>query len=154
MRGGSSRIRRSVLAASVLMVTMSGCGQAVSGTPIAAETGASGEGLELASIAGVWTGSYTCAQGDTDLTLTVESSGRTEFEFSSAQTGADAEEGSFAMEASVAGEQVEFDQVAWITQPEGYVMVDLVATDITDDSMSGTVDGAGCSTFRVRRDDS
>ncbi|WP_280398763.1 hypothetical protein [Nocardia carnea] len=42
--------------------------------------------------------------------------------------------------------------LGWIEQPGGYPMVDLVATDITDDTMRGSVDGSGCTTFRVGRD--
>ncbi|WP_432908699.1 hypothetical protein [Nocardia sp. CA-290969] len=107
---------------------------------------------ELAAIAGEWAGSYTCAQGDTGLTLTVESSGRSIFEFHPLGADNAAESGSFEMLATADGDQVEFDQVRWIEHPTGYLMVDLVATDITGDTMRGNVDGAGCTTFRVSRD--
>lgn len=153
-------IRRGVVAAVCLAAVLaSGCSNQVQGSATAAEAGgaaATGEpesgSPEFREIAGEWVGSYTCAQGDTGLTLTVENTGRTEFEFYSIRTNVTPESGRFEMQASVVGDRVEFDRVRWLEQPAGYLMVDLVATDIEDDTMRGTVDGAGCSTFRVSRD--
>ncbi|WP_280437784.1 hypothetical protein [Nocardia carnea] len=134
-------------------VSASGCSNQVPGSATAAETGGSEPGsAEFRAIAGEWVGSYTCAQGDTGLTLTVEDTGRTEFEFYSVRTNVTPESGRFEMQASLDGDRVEFDQVRWIEQPEGYLMVDLVVTEIEDDTMRGNVDAAGCSTFRVSRD--
>ncbi|MEU1982124.1 hypothetical protein [Nocardia sp. NPDC019395] len=136
------------------MTVLSGCSRSVSGTPLASEDSGPASTPDLAAIAGEWIGSYTCAQGATGLKLTVDDTGRTEFEFYSLQTNVAAESGKFEMRATADGEQIEFAQVRWIVRPQNYSMVDLVATEVTSDIMRGTVESAGCSTFEVSRDDS
>lgn len=156
MRGGRKRFGWVAGAAlCAVAVTTSGCGDQVSGSAIAAEASDLSTGSpDLADIAGEWTGTYTCAQGDTGLTLTIEDTGRTEFEFYPLGSDSKAQPGRFEMEATVEGDRVEFEPVRWIHQPAGYLMVDLVATEVEDDTLRGRVTGSGCSTFRVHRDGS
>ncbi len=96
---------------------------------------------------GEWVGSYTCAQGETGLTLTVEPDGRTEFAFYPLVTNGAARPGRFEMRATANGANVTFTRVRWLDRPPGYEMVDLVATERTQRLMRGS----GCGTFRVDR---
>ncbi|MEV0360792.1 hypothetical protein AB0H71_32515 [Nocardia sp. NPDC050697] len=147
MWGGRTRILAvAVLAAAAL----SGCGRSVPGTPVAAP-GTGPVVPELRGVPGEWVGSYTCAQGETGLTLTVEPDGRTEFAFYPLVTNGAARPGRFEMRATVDGERVTFTRVRWLEHPSGYEMVDLVATERTQQLMRGTVNGSGCSSFRVDR---
>ncbi len=109
---------------------------------------------KLREITGEWVGTYTCAQGETGLTLIVEPSGRTEFRFYALPANVAARSGSFEMRASVDGPQPEFHQVRWLNRPGDYLMVDLRATDKTPDTMRGVVFGNGCTTFKVNRNQS
>ncbi len=123
--------------------------------PVAAQDSGGSSGVAMTpgvqAIAGEWVGSYTCAQGDTGLTLTVDAAGRTEFSFYALPGNVAAKPGRFEMRAKVTGKSVEFTQVRWIQQPGGYQMVDLVATERAADSMRGNVFGTGCTTFQVVR---
>lgn len=124
----------------------------MSGSAVAAEAETvESDSLNLADITGVWVGTYTCAQGETGLELTVEDSGRTEFAFHPLANNPEAKSGKYEMRASVQGEKVEFDQVRWIERPGDYGMVDLVATRVQPSTMRGNVSAAGCTTFQVER---
>lgn len=140
-------------------VVLSGCTQTVSG--VASPDGTSNPrsvanssyNPEFAAIAGHWVGTYTCVQGDTGLTLIIDGSGRTEFQFYPLRTNAAPAIGAFQMQAvNTPAGVLEFRQTRWIDQPENYIMVDLVATDQTDATIVGNVIAPGCTTFQVRRD--
>jgi len=102
-------------------------------------------------------GHYWCAQGRTELTLVIEDvdgeavSGIFEFDYPGGGT-TDPANGSFrvrgALDASTpSGPTLRLDGVRWIEQPDGYMMVGLVGTVSKTGSISGTVKGAGCTTF-------
>lgn len=130
-------------------IPLSGCAQSVSGNAVAADGATTSAAPDLAQIAGVWVGSYTCAQGETGLKLTIEATGRTEFAFYPLPAHPGAKTGSYEMRASYDGDRVEFDQVRWIDRPKDYGMVDLTATQVKPSTMSGKVEASGCTTFRV-----
>jgi hypothetical protein len=105
---------------------------------------------------GTWIGTYRCGQGQTGLRLVVTGddpdSLAAAFRFFPVADNPGVPSGSFAMTGSRSGRDVRLRQSAWIDQPPGYVMVDLVG-ELTDDGerFAGTVQGAGCTTFALRR---
>jgi len=99
-----------------------------------------------------WSGTYVCAQGQTDLVLTVKHTTSTVldaiFEFSHSPTGAS---GSLKMHGTLdANGNVQLVPGQWINQPANYRGVGLQGT-IRGDSFTGRVDGPSCSTFSLRR---
>jgi hypothetical protein len=118
--------------------------------------------VNTAALVGVWRGSYSCTQGDTGLTLTIEETGdegglSATFGFYPFPDNPDAEEGSFAMLGSLTEGHMDLLADQWIDQPPGYVMVNLAA-DITEpspDRIEGTVSSdagmSDCTTFAVTR---
>ncbi|MEV6659123.1 hypothetical protein [Nocardia fluminea] len=144
------RIREFIYAAGLLAVaTVPGCGRSIEGTAVAADSATTNS----RSTEGTWIGSYHCAQGATGLTLTVESSGRAEFEFYPLPENPTVSSGRFAMRWQTESTHLVFRQSSWIDRPGSYRMVDLVA-DRADDStiLTGKVIGDGCSTFWLSRD--
>ncbi len=111
----------------------------------------------LPAIAGVWTGTYTCAQGLTDLRLTINSSGggavTAVFAFSADPSNPGTPPGSFAMTGTYSATGLVLNQDHWINQPDGYSMVNLVAPPPTGNTIQGTVqaDSAGCTSFSISR---
>lgn len=114
-----------------------------------------------------WTGFYTCAQGQTGLTLTVEvgagGAASALFHFyGNGFTTSKALEGCFSMTGRVdrATGHVDLQGEHWLLHPDGYVTVDLhgniQSLDVTGRSdklnvMTGTVAGPGCSEFFLTR---
>lgn len=134
--------------------TLPGCGSTVPGSAIAAEgDGPAAAGSpETTAIAGRWVGTYTCVQGDTGLTLTIEPAGQAQFRFYPVRTNMSVESGTFEMRVSFEAGLPRFEQVAWLEPAEGYSMVDLAATELDDHTMRGTVIAPGCSVFSVSRE--
>ncbi|MFJ2668750.1 hypothetical protein ACIO14_30825 [Nocardia fluminea] len=144
------RVREFVYAAGLFtVVAVPGCGHSIEGTAVAAD----GAANNSRSTEGTWIGSYHCAQGATGLTLTVQSSGRAEFEFYPLPENPTVPTGRFAMQWQTEPGHLVFRQSSWIDRPGSYRMVDLIA-DRTDNPaiLSGTVTGEGCSTFWLSRD--
>ncbi|MFD4431774.1 hypothetical protein [Nocardia sp. NPDC058497] len=135
------------------MTVLSGCTSTVPGTAVSAEIDGANPApsVELSAITGTWVGSYTCNQGTTGLTLTVQPSGRTEFAFYPLPTNPKAMSGRFEMRATTDSGRLEFQQVRWIERPGAYLMVDLQPTRHDDTVLSGNVRADGCSTFSVSR---
>ncbi|MFW0791999.1 hypothetical protein [Gordonia sp. CPCC 205333] len=113
-------------------------------------------GTLVSTVVGSWTGSYTCAQGSTKLTLTVEAAadnGTNRAVFTFGPGGTDtASSGSFAMTAAddqVGG--IAFTATEWIVAPRNYVMVNAQADKVSSTQMSGTISGEGCTTFSVTK---
>ena len=112
-------------------------------------------------LTGTWTGTYTCTQGVTGLTLEMMGSvfgtvGAT-FAFYPIPENPGVPSGRFAMRGLLAGTGVlrlDADETDWIEKPTGYRTVDLNGAISSDASTySGTVVGsAGCTTFSVVRD--
>lgn len=118
------------------------------------------------SLTGAWSGTYVCAQGRTGLTLTIDrQSGATfsgYFHFYPPRDNPAAREGCFSVNGDVdVSGNVSVKAGRWITQPDGYVTVDLGGT-LQGDGMSGNVTieppygeapwFATCRTFRLVRE--
>jgi hypothetical protein len=158
-----------------LVLTLVACSKPVTGTPAAApgaetrgvetttttetetstDTTASGE---LDPLVGIWTGEYTCQQGETGLRLTIEqtddASVQVLFEFFPLPENPGAKKGSYQLIGAFSGERLLFKQQKWIDQPTGYVMVDFEVTSPVEpdmDVMSGNVESEGCKGFSARR---
>ena len=111
----------------------------------------SSSGSDAKVLSGTWTGQYVCAQGTTKLTLLLEGAGSGvagTFKFTGL-SGTDTPSGSYTLGGTLADGKVTLHGETWLSQPSGYVMVDLEVTGITSTTLSGTVDGAGCTTFQV-----
>jgi eukaryotic-like serine/threonine-protein kinase len=131
-------------------------------TPSASVSASPEAEVSTEAIVGVWRGSYSCTQGETGLTLTIEETGTdgelaATFEFYPFPDNPEAEEGSFAMLGSLADGRMDLVGDHWIDQPTGYLMVNLSA-DITDpapDRIDGSVTSdqglSSCTTFAVTR---
>ncbi len=110
----------------------------------------------LPAIAGVWTGTYTCSQGLTDLRLTINDSSGGDltaiFDFYADPSNPGTPSGSFAMTGTYSASGLVLNQDHWINQPDGYAMVDLVAPPPAGNTIQGTVQAlGGCTTFSVSR---
>lgn len=158
-------MRRRVIALLLVSMAATGCQDTVTGTakPDSRTTTASSpttsavEGpVPLAQLSGIWTGTYTCNQGETELTLTIDpavsGSARTVFAFGPTTKNPNVPTGSYEMTARYAARTLGFTQKRWIQQPSGYIMVDLTATAVSTTALSGTVSTQGCTTFKVTRD--
>jgi hypothetical protein len=118
-----------------------------------------------ASPIGAWEGTYTCTQGVTGLTLTIEEGDEGggslvgTFEFYAVDENPGVPSGSFALEGTFAGGDLELLGTEWIDRPGDYVTVDLHASadqgDIGPDHMTGTVTASAgasdCTSFDVDR---
>jgi hypothetical protein len=106
----------------------------------------------LASLSGVWTGSYTCSQGLTGLRLTITDEGggmlSADFDFYPLPSNPDVPAGSFTMTGSYSPDGVVLNQDYWVSEPAGYEMVNLTAPPPSGSSMEGTV-SPGCGSFSV-----
>ncbi len=98
---------------------------------------------------GVWTGTYTCAQGDTGLRLSIDGIDAV-FAFFAVPSNPRVPDGKFAMTFDVAAKT--FTQRGWLEQPGGFLMVDFVAgEELSARRIAGKVLGPGCTTFAVTR---
>lgn len=163
----------------LLVLLATACAQPVTGTPVAGEAPVERETTSseptspserqpsernqpsegpLAPLVGKWTGEYTCNQGETGLTMTVEAvtSGTVQVlvEFFPLPENPNAKPGSFRAIGSEASGKVVVRQQEWVQQPEGYFMVDFEVTSPLEDGVevvSGNVLAEGCRGFSVRR---
>jgi hypothetical protein len=99
-----------------------------------------------------WAGTYTCAQGRTDLVLHVErvmgSHVEAVFEFLHGPSNAG---GSYRMRGTLNDDgTVRLIPGAWIDQPPGYVTVGMSGR-VQGDAFTGRIDNPSCGTFSVRR---
>jgi len=145
---------------------LSGCGQVVPGRPVAdpaarattpVPTTSTSASVPLRSLAGRWTGTYRCGQGETALRLTIDpperESAPTIFAFGPLPTNKSVPEGSFTMTAAYRGSGLTFSAGSWINRPGNYETVDLLADKVSTTRISGIVAAnPGCSTFHVDRD--
>lgn len=109
-------------------------------------------------IAGTWRGIYTCAQGNTALTLTINRVGKDEvralFHFQAAPDNPGVPSGCYELTGRVAAPSGRFTLTPsfWIAQPQGYMMVGLEGTIRADGmAMSGRVTDPSCTTFQLAR---
>lgn len=108
------------------------------------------------SLTGVWEGTYTCGQGETELRLTIDDRGDGgvggAFQFTT--PGAGGTEGSYSMVGNRDGGTLTLDPHEWLQEVRNYRMVGLRAeiADRSDtEALSGTVEGDGCTEFTAER---
>jgi hypothetical protein len=110
------------------------------------------------NMAGNWSGTYTCAQGVTDLRLaifqTTASRVTAVFKFSADSTNPGVPSGRYWVSGTYhrRSGRVVLRPSRWIKRPAGYIMVGL-SGDVADGnaSISGKVLNSACSTFTVTR---
>lgn len=112
--------------------------------------------VALTGLEGVWEGTYTCNQGNTGMRLIVKpprsGSLPAVVEFFPLPENPGVKSGSYTLRGSVVDGRLVLRAQRWIDRPEGYVMVDFVATVVSKQRMSGTVRGANCTTFSVNHE--
>lgn len=106
-------------------------------------------------LSGVWAGTYTCGQGLTAVTLTIEPDGAQWsglFSFGPDKANKEVPEGLYELAITDDGGKIGFIGGDWINQPVGYVTVDLHGRMSEDlKTISGRVDFEGCDSFEVSR---
>ena len=116
--------------------------------------------LDPAVLTGTWTGSYVCPQGRTGLGLVIQAvPGGTltaTFNFYAVPDNPLVPSGSFTMAGTYSAAGLDLRQSHWISQPAGYLMVDLSAGPPTEGGtvLSGNVAAPvhpGCATFTVTK---
>ena len=117
-----------------------------------------GSAQRLRNMAGNWSGTYTCAQGVTDLRLAIfqtTASGITAvFKFSPNSTNPNVPSGRYWLSGTYhsRSNSIVLKPSHWIKRPTNYIMVGL-AGNVTNEnaSISGRVLNSGCSNFTVTR---
>lgn len=130
-------------------------GQGAANTAPQAETAPAGP----AAITGTWTGTYTCLQGRTGLTLTIDEASpdqvRATFHFYADPSNPGVPSGCFNQTGSYdpATRRLTLAGGRWIVRPRDYETVGLVGTlDSAGAVLAGRVTQAeGCTTFRLER---
>lgn len=111
---------------------------------------------------GTWEGAYTCGQGKTGLTLTLDSTPEGQvsgtFAFWPRGDNPGAARGSFTIEGGITPDgALSLRGVRWLVQPSGYGMVNLEGRAYRDpaggpDTLMGQVTGlAGCTEWAARK---
>jgi len=111
------------------------------------------------SLTGTWTGSYACAQGKTGLRLAMQAAPdgtlTAVFNFYAVPDNPGVPSGSFTMTGTYSAVGVDLTHSHWISQPPGYLMVDLTAGPPSEGGtlLSGNVTGPvpGCTIFIVTK---
>jgi hypothetical protein len=108
-----------------------------------------------AGVTGTWEGTYTCSQGETDLRLTLVdvNGGAVDGFFAFAPPRGGGAAGSYRVTGTHSDGTLTLEGLDWVDQPAGFDMVGLQAEVSGDvpDQLKGTVDGAGCESFAVKR---
>ena len=116
-----------------------------------------GSALSPGRLTGTWTGAYFCPQGWTGLRLILKAASNGAltaiFDFYPIDGNSGAPSGSFTLTGSYSAQGLRLTPGHWISEPPDYLMVSLTAPAPGDDgtTLSGTVTGAGCTTFSVSR---
>jgi hypothetical protein len=122
-------------------------------TPAAASSPSASAGT---SVAGVWTGTYSCSQGLTGMKLTITGASgdavKATLSFYPVASNPDVPSGSYALtgDYSASGGLV-LNPDHWINQPADYEMVGFSGPPASGQSLRGTVKDPGCTTFSVTR---
>jgi len=107
--------------------------------------------------AGIWTGMYDCAQGQTSLELDVTIADpqhlQALFYFHAAPANPFVPDGCFLMQGAFDTETstLSLAPTQWLLQPGGYVSVGLSGVLADDGSLAGSISGPGCSRFSLSR---
>jgi eukaryotic-like serine/threonine-protein kinase len=108
-------------------------------------------------LAGTWTGTYVCSQGETGLRLAIQATAggalTATFNFYAVPANPGVSSGSFTMTGTSSHSGVHLTYGHWIKEPAGYMMVDLSAPPASNGGalLSGTVTTPGCTTFSVKK---
>ncbi|MEO8685874.1 MAG: hypothetical protein ABI414_13670 [Devosia sp.] len=106
-------------------------------------------------LSGEWEGAYSCYQGLTALTLSIEPDGEQwagTFTFGPVKGNKAVPDGAYALTITQEDGNYHMEPGAWIEQPEGYVTVALDGTMSPDlKTLAGTVLFDGCQSFQVSR---
>ena len=105
---------------------------------------------------GVWNGTYTCSQGLTGMRLTISGSGgdavKATVEFYPVASNPGVPSGSYALTGNYsASSGLVLIPDHWINEPSGYEMVGFSGPPPDGNSMHGTIQSTGCTTFSVTR---
>jgi hypothetical protein len=106
-------------------------------------------------LSGEWQGAYSCYQGLTALTLSIEPDGEQwagRFTFGPVKGNKAVPHGAYALTITQNGDNYHMEPGDWIEQPEGYVTVALDGTMSPDlKTLAGAVLFDGCQSFQVSR---
>ena len=106
-------------------------------------------------LSGEWEGAYSCYQGLTALTLSIEPDGEQwtgRFAFGPVKGNKAVPNGAYTLTITQDGGNYHMEPGSWIEQPDGYVTVALDGTMSPDlKTLSGTVLLDGCESFQVSR---
>jgi eukaryotic-like serine/threonine-protein kinase len=108
-------------------------------------------------LAGTWTGTYVCSQGETGLRLAIQATAggalTATFNFYAVPANPGVPSGSFTMTGTSSHSGVHLTHGHWIKEPAGYMMVDLSAPPASNGGalLSGTVTTPSCTTFTVKK---
>ncbi len=107
---------------------------------------------------GVWSGTYTCAQGLTGFQLTIDSAGGDRLDatyfFYPVIDNPQVPDGCYKMTGrwDPATGRIDLSGSDWMLRPRFYEMVDLLGEiGKTGETFDGDVAGPGCTTFELRR---
>jgi len=110
------------------------------------------------SLTGNWEGTYSCAQGLTNLNLSISQTNSSEisavFKFSANRSNPSVPSGSYRMIGTYDNKtnKITLRATDWINQPSGYVTVDLVGkVSQGNTKMSGDVLDSRCTTFTLEK---
>src|SRR4029077_15473575 len=113
---------------------------------------------EAATLAGTWTGTYTCAQGLTGLRLDIRAGSNNQlkatFNFYAVSSNPSVPTGSFAMTGSYTPQGFVFSPDYWFNEPPSYEMVGLTGgfSSGSRNVLQGQItDVSGCTTFSVQK---
>ena len=105
---------------------------------------------------GAWNGTYTCSQGLTGMRLTITGAGgdavKATVEFYPVASNPGVPSGSYALTGNYsASSGLVLIPDHWINEPSGYEMVGFSGPPPDGNSMHGTIQSTGCTTFSVTR---
>jgi serine/threonine-protein kinase len=109
------------------------------------------------TLAGTWTGTYVCSQGETGLRLVIQTGSggalTARFNFYAVPANPRVPSGSYTMTGTSSAAGIHLTPGHWIHQPAGYEMVDLSGPAPRNGGtlLRGTVTTPGCTTFSVTK---
>jgi eukaryotic-like serine/threonine-protein kinase len=132
-------------------------GIVVAGAAVGIALAVAGSHHAAPGLAGTWTGTYVCSQGKTGLRLAIQAAAggtlTATFNFYAVPANPGVRSGSFTMTGTDSHAGVNLTHGHWISEPAGYMMVDLSAPPASNGGavLSGTVTTPGCGTFSVKK---
>jgi len=118
---------------------------------------AAAQAASLYAAAGIWTGLYNCAQGQTSLELDVTVADprhlQALFYFHGAPANPFVPAGCFLMQGAfnAATSTLSLSPTKWLLRPRFYIAVGLTGVLAADGSLAGNISGPRCSSFSLTR---